>query len=114
MDMKRYEIWQANLLSARGSCVCMRKCPVVIFSADTFNAISSALTVIPLSTSFSCAKRSRGVALLSGLRSESFALTDQLVSVRKASLSHYIGYVADPDDRNRLNRAVAEQLGLTA
>ncbi len=91
----------------------MRKCPVVIISADSFNAISSALTVIPLTSRFEKARRS-GVALLSGLRSESFALTDQLVSVRKASLSHYIGYVADPDDRNRLNRAVAEQLGLIA
>lgn len=113
--MKRYEIYQANLPSVAGSHVQSGSRPVVVVSNDMANAYSPVVTVVPLTTRLGEKCLPTHVVLLtSGLRTVSFALCDRLTALDKSRMTHYIGYVTDPDDRAALDRAMSIQLGLAA
>ena len=115
MNVKRYEIFQANLPTIPGSHVQGGTRPVVIVSNNMANTYSPVITVVPLTTRLGKKRLPTHVLVLtSGLRSVSLALCEQLITLDKSRLTHYIGYVSDYDDCAALDRAMAVQLGLAA
>ena len=113
--MKRYEIFQADLPAIPGSHVQGGYRPVVIVSNNMANAYSPVVTVVPLTTKLHKKHLPTHVLVLtSGLRTVSLALCEQLISLDKARLTHYIGYITDTADRDALDHAMAIQIGLAA
>ena len=113
--MKRYEIYQAALPVLQGSHVQGGIRPVVIVSNDMANTYSPVITVVPLTTRMTKSSLPTHVVLLtSGLSAESLALCEQIITLDKARIRHYIGYVSDYDDRAALEHALSVQLGMAA
>lgn len=113
--MKRFEIYQAALPIIKGSHIQSGCRPVLVISNDMANKFSPVVTVVPLTTRLGKKCLPTHVTLLtSGLRGVSLALCEQILTIDKARLGRYIGYVSDPDDQTALDRAMAIQLGLAA
>ena len=113
--MKRFEIYQAALPIIKGSHIQSGSRPVLVISNDVANKFSPVVTVVPLTTRLGKKCLPTHVTLLtSGLRTVSLALCEQLTALDKSRMTHYIGYVTDPDDRAALDRAMSIQLCLAA
>lgn len=111
----RYEIWQAVLPVIEDSHVQNGRRPVIVVSNDMSNAHSPLVTVIPLTSNTSKCRLPTHVLLeVKGLRVISLALCEQIMTIDKRNLTHYMGRVRDPQDRLALNRAMSIQLGMTA
>lgn len=98
--MNRGEVYWADLIPRSGSEQTGRR-PVVIISNNIFNQPSHwhSITVIPISTSTSQAKRSPTVVTLPkgtvGLAQESLAVCHQITTLDKSKVSDYLGMLSD-------------------
>ena len=111
----QFDICFAQLPLKEGSHIQGGRRPVVIMSNNNANKYSPVVTVVPLTSKLKKRSLPTHVTLLtSGLRTVSLALCEQLMALDKSRMTHYIGYVTDPDDQAALERAVAIQLGLVA
>jgi mRNA interferase MazF len=91
------EIWMADLDPALGHEQAGKR-PVLIMSADTFNAGLAGLVVIVPITSKSKRVRSH-VAIepgASGLRTRSFVISEQPRTISKSRLGRRLGVVGEP------------------
>ncbi len=95
MNVKRGEIWLADLDPVRGSEQAGRR-PVLIFQNDIVNAFTITVLAIPLTTNLrraalpSCVRVAKGEG---GLASESVLLCHQLRVLDKTRLSQRLGTV---------------------
>ena len=112
--MRRFEIWLADLPTAKDSSMKKGRRPVVIVSTDNIYAELPYISVVPLTRDLTSQKLPSHVLLCSRcLDHPSRALCEQVMTLDKSRLRRRIGSVEDPYDRFALNRALAVHLNLT-
>ena len=115
MNLKRYEIWMADLPKGKNSHVQAGCRPVIIVSNDVANAHSPVITVVPLTSRLAKNSLPTHVHLREqGLTKDSLALCEQIISLDKSRLIRLVGYIYRPFDRLALDHAIAVQLGMAA
>lgn len=88
--------------------------PAIVLQSDLFNETHASVTVCPITSHLSQAALFRvplRSGATSGLKSESQAMVDKLVTVGLARVRAVIGHL-EPDDLARLESAVMLWLGL--
>jgi mRNA interferase MazF len=109
IDVKRGDIWLAELEHSKGD-VIRGKRPVVVISNDIINCHSKIVTVIPIT---SAAKRLGfcHVEIVGyGLHKASTALTEQIVTISKENFLLKIGTIIGTKEMQKIERAVKLQM----
>ena len=111
--MERFELWTADLLFPKESCLKKGRRPVVVVSDEETIEDTGFVSIVPLTKDL-CQKQLLSHVLLCSryLNHPSRALCEQITTVDKNRLVRRIGYVEDPYDRFAINRALAVHLHL--
>lgn len=110
--MKRGEIYLLDLKEPRGF-VQAGKRPVVVIQNDVANQYSNSVIVCAIT---SAPKKNLPTHLIlfnnGGLKRLSCVLCEQILTVDRSELSHYIGAITDRRQLSRLNECIRTSLGL--
>ena len=108
---QRMEIWYANLPLRSGSSVQGGGRPVVVISNDICNAVSTVITVAPMTRRMKKLKLPTHVVIDVPDGGQSVVLVEQIMPMDKSLLKSRMGKVKD-EDEPRIEQAVKEQLGM--
>lgn len=114
-DIKRYDIWIANIPGGDQTHVQYGIRPVLVVSNDMANKNSPVITAIPLISQLHKRHLPTHVLLRDRcLERNSLALCEQILSVDKSCLERRIGFLYKELDRLAVCHALAIQLGMAA
>ena len=111
--IRRFDLYYANLSPVIGSEQGGIR-PVIIIQNDIGNYRSPTVIVSPLTAKGYKTPLPTHVLIpkKTGLKKYSFALLEQIKTIDKSRLLHYIGRVNDYETKNQINNAIAVSLGL--
>lgn len=111
--MKRGEIYLTNLNPKRGSVQSGLR-PVLVIQNNKGNS-NSPTTIICCITSISKKKLPTHlfISKSGGLRKQSTVLCEQIFTINKSDLKHYIGAITDNRTLKELDRCIRISLGIT-
>lgn len=106
-----YDVYLADLPLLKNSHVQGGTRPVIIMSQGQES--DTTVTVIPMTSRLEKRYKPEHVLVIgAGLNQQSLALVDQMQTVDKSILRHYIGYIDNICDQRNINRACLQHLGL--
>ena len=109
---KPFELWIASLPTRKGSTLKSGRRPVLIVSAETYEALPY-VSIIPLTRDLTTQQLPSHVLLCSPfLDAPSRALCEQVTTLDRDCLLRRIGRIEDVFDRFSLRRALAAHLSL--
>jgi len=109
---QRLDVYMADLPDVGGSIQNGYR-PVIIIQNDIGNANSTTLIVVPL-TSKQKRNMPTHVYIKSGggLRKQSVALCEQIMTISKSWLCHYVSTIEDKETIDKLHQAIKVSLGM--
>jgi len=115
-DVRRGQIWYANLGEHEGTSVQEGERPVLIFSNDMANTYADTVTVLPLTSQMKKphlpAHTRLPVQDCSGLHCDSMVLAEQITTIAKSMLINCVGEVLSESRMKRIAEAVRAQLAI--
>ena len=114
MDIRRYDIVQADLGSVIGSEQGGIR-PVLIIQNDTGNKYSPTVIAAAITSQTGKNKLPTHIELCSkgnGLKSDSVVLTEQIRTIDKSRLKEKIGHIDDNNVIDKINNALGVSFGL--
>ena len=111
--MKTFEIWLADIGVCIGDTVYDGLQPAVIVAAEPEREDDPMVTIVPCTEDLCFRQRQTHVLLQGqGLRQESRALCERIMTVDKSQLRRKLGEVTEPYDRFAIRRALSVHLGI--
>ncbi len=108
---QRMDIWYADLPMREGSSVQGGGRPVVIVSNDICNAVSTVITIAPMTRQMKKLTLPTHVLIEAPDGDQSVVLAEQIMPIDRSILKKYMGKVKD-EEVNKVEAAVKEQLGM--
>lgn len=116
---QRGDIWFANLGTRPNSSVQGGTRPVIIVSNNIGNAHSDTVNVVPMTRHLKkpelpCHTKlyPNSITDTHQLLDTSMVLAEQIATISKYALRNYVGHISDADVMQRIDAAVAAQLGI--
>ena len=111
----QYELWLSDIPAVMGDHVLHGYRPILIVSNNVSNAYSPNVTAVPLTSRMNKRYLPTHVHLQEqGLRKNSLALCEQIITLDKQHLKHRIGYINNECDRLAIQQALTVHLGIIA
>ena len=110
-EIKRMQIWYADLPLKEVSCVQGGRRPVVIISNDICNECNSIVTVAPMTRQMKRLGLPTHTVIDSQDGGRSLVLAEQITTIDKSRLDYRMGYVAGCDIE-KVESAIKDQLGM--
>ena len=111
MEIRRMDIWFADLPLNKDSCVQGGSRPVVIISNDICNEVNSIVTVAPMTRQMKRLALPTHALILAPDGGQSIVLAEQITTIDKDILGNRMGRVRERDVP-AVEAAIKEQLGM--
>ena len=111
MEIRRMDIWYAELPLNRDSCVQGGSRPVVIISNDICNEVNSIVTIVPMTRQMKRLALPTHAIILAPDGGQSIVLAEQIMTIDKARLGNWMGRVRERDFPI-VEATIREQLGM--
>ena len=111
MEIRRMDIWYADLPLNRESCVQGGSRPVVIISNDICNDVNSVVTIVPMTRQMKKLTLPTHAAILAPDGGQSIVLAEQIMTIDKERLGKRMGRVREKDVQ-AVEAAIKEQIGM--
>ena len=111
MEIRRMDIWYADLPMKKDSCVQGGSRPVVIISNDICNEVNSIVTIAPMTRQMKRLALPTHAIILALDGGQSIVLAEQIMTIDKALLGTRMGRVSEKDIPT-VEAAIKEQIGM--
>ena len=112
LSPKRLDVYMADLPDVGGSIQNGYR-PVIVIQNDVGNANSTTVIVVPLTSKL---KRNMPTHVYiksgDGLKKQSVALCEQIMTISKSWLCHYVTRIEDTETIDKLHQAIKVSLGM--